>query len=396
MTRFATRVCALFFLTIIALPSALGLVGIRGTAIENRRLSEFPRVRPSSVIDPGFYTALSGFLNDHMALRDLVVTANSLIAVKVWRDSPNPDVHIGVNGWLFTTPFRSNCPDKMPLDVVDRLQALGRGLAASGREMRLILAPHKAAIYPEYLGAFPPSHYACGQARLNALRTRLSQIREIGFIDMEANLLRLKEGATEPLYFPKDSHWTRRAAAALSRALVESIQPGLWRDTELEHLRPNLEPMDLALLIGLPEEAPESANRSRREGITTNVIESLDCEQGSSCVIHFTSSGPPGRLIRARTIIVRDSFGARSIETLAPFFEDVTFLVWSEDVLEQLARRLANADLVVYETLDHFLFSRVDRGFTSQTIPARSRNSSPRSVPRVSAQDELADSSAPF
>ena len=387
MTRPAARACALFFLTAIAVPTALGVMGMRGTAIENRRLSAFPPLQPGSVIDQGFYTALSAFLNDHLPLRDLVVRANSVVAVHLWRDSPNPDVHIGVNGWLYTTPFRSNCPEKMPLDIVDRLGALGRALTASGREMRLVLAPNKAAIYPEHLGAFPPSHYACGLERLNVLRTRLSQIPEIGFVDIQTPLLRLKDSATEPVYFPSDSHWTLRGAAAMSQAVVESIQPGLWRDADVEDVNRIELPMDLARLIGIPQNAADSAIRSRRDGISTRLIEHLDCEQGPSCIMRYVSSGPPGRLIRQRTLFVRDSFGTKSIETLAPYFEDITFLVWSADVFKELAQRIADADVVVYETLDHFLFSREETGFTTQVIPqAREERTTiaaqPPAVPR--------------
>jgi hypothetical protein len=197
-------------------------------------LTPFPPLRPTSAIDQDFYAGLSGFLNDHLPLRDLVVTTSSLMAIKVWRDSPNPDVHIGANGWLYTTPFRSNCPDGMPLEVIDALATLGRAFAATGREMRLILAPNKAAIYPEYLGAFPPAHFACGLERLNALRTGLARIPEIGSIDLAARLTGLKDHAVEPLYFPGDSHWTLRGAVEMSHALVDSIEPGLWRQGDVE------------------------------------------------------------------------------------------------------------------------------------------------------------------
>ena len=130
-------------------------------------------------------------------------------------------------------------------------------------------------------------------------------------------------------------------------------------------------------MIGVPRRVTTAVTRTRREGISTNAIERIDCERGPSCVIRYRSSGPPGRLIRRRTLLVRDSFGTMSIETLAPYFEDITFLFWSDDVLQQLTRRIGDADLVVYETLDQFLFSRVDAGFTTQVIPPRRREPHP-------------------
>ena len=140
---------------VVFLPGVLGVLGVEGRAIENRRLTEFPAIGPSSVVDQDFYGAMSGFLTDHLPLRDLLVRANSLIALHVWKDSPNPDVHVGREDWLFTTAFRSNCPDGMPLDVVPQLAELGRALDASGRDMRLVMPPNKATLYPEFLGALP-------------------------------------------------------------------------------------------------------------------------------------------------------------------------------------------------------------------------------------------------
>jgi hypothetical protein len=259
----------------------------------------------------------------------------------------------------------------MPLRVVDAIGSLGRALATTGREMRLIVAPSKAVIYPEYLGAFPPAHFACGIERLRAIRHAMSRIPEIGLIDMEPHLSRLKDTAVEPVYFPGDSHWTLRSAAEMSRALIDSIQPGLWRDADVEDVRHIVLPMDLSVLIGVPQQVTTPTNRTRREDITTNVIERLDCEQGQSCIIRYVSSGPPGRLIRERTLLVRDSFGTMAIETLVPYFEDITVLFWSDDVLEQLTRRMGDADLVVYQTLDQYLFARVETGFTTQAIPPR-------------------------
>ena len=88
----------------------LGVLGVEGRAIENRRLTEFPAIGRSSVVDQDFYGAMSGFLTDHLPLRDLLVRANSLIALHVWKDSPNPNVHVGREDWLFTTAFDRTAP----------------------------------------------------------------------------------------------------------------------------------------------------------------------------------------------------------------------------------------------------------------------------------------------
>src|SRR5688572_15553305 len=144
MKSVEARVIACVFASFIAWPSVLGVVGVRGSAIENRHLTEAPSFSRTSLTDQRFYATLSDFLNDHLPLRDVMVRANSQMAIHLWKDSPNPAVHIGRGDWLFTTSFRSSCPDKMPLGAVDRLVALGRTFRSAHREMRFVLAPSKA------------------------------------------------------------------------------------------------------------------------------------------------------------------------------------------------------------------------------------------------------------
>jgi hypothetical protein len=352
------RVFACLFVVFIAWPPVLGLLGVRGRAIENRRLTERPAMSVSRLADQAFYEQLSDYLNDHLPLRDVMVRANSRLAIHVWKDSPNPDVHIGSGGWLFTTSFRSICPERMPLTAVDRLATLGRALRNSNHEMRLVLAPNKAVLYPEFLGAFPPADFRCGLERLAELRERLHQTPEVGLIDMWSHLARLKDAAGEPLYFPGDSHWTLRGAAEMSRAVVDSIEPGLWSEGAVAVKEEILLPMDLATLIGTPRSVRVSLTEARRPGVTTEVVETQDCEQGPECVVRYRSSGS-AKLIGRRTLLVRDSFGTMSIATLAPYFADITFLFWSNDLEQQLATRMKDADLIIYETVDHFLWDRV-------------------------------------
>ena len=134
--------------------------------------------------------------------------------------------------------------------------------------------------------------------------------------------------------------------------------------------------MDLALMVGVSRSVPVAVLETRRDGVVTKVVERIDCERGPFCVARYVSSGSR-QLIRQRTLLVRDSFGTMSIDTLAPYFEDITFLFWSDDVHDQLTHRVVNADLVVYETLDQFLFTRVGEGFTKLAIPPRASESRP-------------------
>jgi len=108
--------------------------------------------------------------------------------------------------------------------------------------------------------------------------------------------------------------------------------------------------------------------------VTTQIVETQDCERGPSCIARYRSSTSGVPLIEQRTLFVRDSFGTMSMATLAPYFAYITFLFWSDDVKAQLAARLGEADLVIYETFDQFLFERVAGGFTDIPVPPLTGN----------------------
>ena len=363
MTRTPARLVSCLFLVLIASPLLLGLLGVRGTAIENRRLTERPPFTITGLLDQDFYLKLSDFLRDHLPLRDVLIRANSLMAIHLWRDSPNPDVHIGRGGWLFTTSFRSRCPAEMPLSAADRVGELGRMFRAANREMRFILAPNKATLYPEFLGAFPPPDFTCGIERLAALRARLAGIPEIGFVDVWSHLARLKDRAAEPLYFPGDSHWTPRIAGEMSRLVVDSIDPGLWSDANVVVTRQIMLPMDLATLIGTRRSVPVDLTETHRPGVTSEIVERQDCAEGPDCVVRYRSTSSTATLIGKRTLLIRDSFGTMAMPTLTPYFADITYLFWSSDLEQQLRARVKDADLVIYESFDAFLFDRLNQGF---------------------------------
>jgi alginate O-acetyltransferase complex protein AlgJ len=368
MTRTEARLVSCLFVALIAWPPILGLFGVRGAAIENRRLTARPPFTIARLLDQGFYLQLSDFLRDHLPLRDVLVRTNSFMALHLWRDSPNPEVHIGRGDWLFTTSFRARCPAEMPLSAADRLGELGRTFRAANREMRFILAPNKATLYPEFLGAFPPADFTCGIERLAELRARLARIPEVGFIDVWSHLWQLKERAVEPLYFPGDSHWTPRVAGEMSRVVVDSIEPGLWSDASVVVTRQIMLPMDLATLIGTPRSVPVELTETRRSDVTSQVVETQDCADGPVCVVRYRSTSATAKLITKRTLLIRDSFGTMAMPTLTPYFADITYLFWSNDLEQQLRARVKDADLVIYESFDAFLFDRLDQGFAWMKI----------------------------
>jgi hypothetical protein len=114
---------------------------------------------------------------------------------------------------------------------------------------------------------------------------------------------------------------------------------------------------------------PVALPETRRAGVKTTIVETQDCDAGPSCVVRYRSTTEDAPLIERRTLLVRDSFGTMSMATLAPYFRDITFLFWSEDLADQMAARLAAADLVIYETFDQFVFRRVEQGFTETPLP---------------------------
>ena len=117
---------------------------------------------------------------------------------------------------------------------VRRLKFMQDTLHAKGKKFLAIIAPNKAAIYPEY---FPPK-YADVKKKLSTYDYYLDQLDkyEIDYVDFNKIFIAMKDTVSYPLYSKQGTHWDNYAYQFAWNTIVDSLEQGT--DWNLARLKP--------------------------------------------------------------------------------------------------------------------------------------------------------------
>ena len=368
-TRLGQRLCIGAFVACLVIPM-LAQVFAAATdldvaAIEMRAPAAFPD-KPASAAElaawPGRFEA---WLNDRFALRGHFVLLNSLVQVKLLRQSPSKVVALGPDDWLFYVADRVGASAKLgnhfPVEDADRwidlMERRRDWLEARGIPFLVVAVPNKERIYAELL---PKAYRALRpETRFDQIKTRLAERGStLDLLDLTPGLLAAKDRGK--VYLKADTHWTRATAFAFGyRPVAERIAARLPAFVPLpddavetrDEMRPG-EALDLARMIGLAaiSSEPERVTRLRDDG---GVRQEETVKDGITTT-RFTRAQPGPKLVW-----YRDSFSL----TLYPFVAaSVGEVVFTEHRFfgfdpELITRE--RPDLVVYQFNERFLSAPV-------------------------------------
>ena len=340
--RLATACLAflLFFGPILAYAS-----GRRGAPVENRPATDFSEL---SVSWDGFST-LNRFIGDRIPLRSRAIKSDGWIDQHVFNENPAfgggavPRIIHGKDGYLFLNDdFEMACQSS---DVVPQLVKSISDLTAiineSGRRAIYTIAPNKTTLHSDF---FPD-----GQGSLDCLNKYSSELWSglnaaniDGYIDLKSALSSAMNETREPLFLRKDSHWDSAGSAAAAKAVINTLQPGLWDDSALQYRGLVDYIGDLTYLEGNPVVDQTPLYEVVRPEITAGTPEIWDAGDMTLIYRRYTNTGPPGSLITAKTVIMVDSFGVEAMEKIVPYFADITFVHFDAlppiDVADLIAR----------------------------------------------------------
>jgi alginate O-acetyltransferase complex protein AlgJ len=359
---------ALLAIAFFTTPIAARILGVTAESFENRRFAEAPKL--SQGWDA--FGQTTRFLTDRMPLRAQAVRANT----RIWTDlfdtqpryagataadqgalpfGPDPDagpadpeqlaaaqrasVLPGRDGWLFLVDdLRRSCSPPLAFDAaIERWRSLLGEVRGLAEQTLLVVAPDKAAIYPEHLEDGPD--VACGTAAKQRLWDALAGLPpSAGVAPLRAELLRRKRGAGDDLYARTDSHWTSLGSLTLVDAVLDRIAPpGLAvRRGEIVDPGPVEHTGDLAVLLGLSD-------------VETRVQRAI-------------ARAPDARKVPGRTVVVGDSFFDAPNPQLMPYLEQMVVLSWVNTPLPEIAAEIRRADTVVLETVERELAFRAADG----------------------------------
>lgn len=343
------KLIAAVFVIFLSLPALASLVGVPARTINLRSLREFPDVGLSDWMRSSTYDEIGDYLLDHLRFRDVLVQLNGRIELYLFRESPNPEVLLGTDGWLYHRPsFESPCLSSYePETIVATLRGLESKIVESNRRFLFTIGPDKPSIHPEHLGDLE-SDYACARAVGTELVTLVREGHAGGFLDLWDTFGTARANGSPRLFWPNDSHWNWRAATLVAERIVSALRPGLW---EPEALRAGNRRHrgDLTRLMGVPSKVPTDYFRVDRERVEVDLVEN---PPGSPRTLQrfLARADRTDALIEGSVFMLHDSYLIASIPMLSQYFRESTFINWNQaEPLEALAIEMAQADIVIVE-----------------------------------------------
>ncbi|MGX6448420.1 alginate O-acetyltransferase AlgX-related protein, partial [Patulibacter sp. S7RM1-6] len=264
MRRVLRVLPAAWLVLLLLLPLGAWALGSRQTNLENRPPTPVPTLDRGTLGHEATFAQLDKAIVDRLPLRQHAIEARGRLAVDLFHDSPNADVAIGRDGWLYYRPELQTCavPEYRPAaDPADAAEIVARTLVASGRRAGVLVAGSKVATHDDDLRGLDEDDVACVRALEARIHERLRTTP--GGLDVQAQLEAL-ERRGRPTFLKTDTHWNATGREVFVRAVLDRIRPGLADAVGLER-GPSVErPGDLGRFLGLERHDDDETVRAVR------------------------------------------------------------------------------------------------------------------------------------
>lgn len=294
------------------------------------------------------------YLNDHLAFRNVAISASMQtdLALGV---SPNDLVLAGTDGWLFFVEgeedFRrgSGLTDEQIREFYDIHQELTDYFAALGIDYRVMIAPDKHSIYPQYL---PLTHrLGSGPWELKQVLVPPEEGYTVKIIDVSDALL--NAAATGVVqYYKTDSHWNWEGGWTAYQAVMDALlpdHPDMRRLTEDDIVREPIEPSgDLTALIGQQGIINEETSILRpKESLCSGTSD------GNAFIVEsFRNAGLPDG---PKMLLIGDSFRTAMLPFLAESVSELDVIMNDSPSLASI-HDLSHYDIIIYEAVERNRF----------------------------------------
>ena len=331
---------------------------------ENRYLATMPSYGADGGGLVEYVRGLEGYLDDHLAFRDFMISLHARFKVGWLGASPSEKLIVGKEGWFFvndpTAVAQYRGIARLDAEQLETwrqvLEERRDWLAARDVAFILVLAPNKHQIYSEYM----PDHLPrVGVEEQHAqLAKYLKEHSTVQVVDLMPVMLEAKQ--KERVYHKTDTHWNDVGAYLAYRQILAAVAVALPQFAD------NLQPVKVKLnryvgrgigltsMVGLSdvyrEEIPQLIKLDPRSkilmGKKTKHYAQLEREQKP------LAHGVPGAAL-PRAVIFRDSFSNSLIPYLSENFSRVLY-VWARDVEGRIVER-EQPDVVIQQIAGRIL-----------------------------------------
>lgn len=310
------RLYAAAFIGICLVPSALMPIAESNSSKEKRELAEFPKATKDGKLNFSYFSEFESWFSDHMAFRQQLVTADGRLKASLLGTSPNKNVIVGKDGWLY---YSETVNDFLRLDTLsDRavnnisrdLELINDYCRTNGSQFIFTVAPNKNSVYPDYM----PFNYLPTRSRSNYDRLSEALENDEFWCNMRSALLSAESSI--PLYHKTDTHWNNMGAYVGHVKLMEMLGHEVCPTGDSWTTR-NDRQGDLAAMI-YPAEDPDDMQVYCAHQFSYNYLgkfQALDdisirtsCDTGTGDLLMF-----------------RDSYGEAIIPFMAEVFKQTEF-----------------------------------------------------------------------
>jgi hypothetical protein len=228
---------SLLFVAVLLVPLAGRLLDLETSESATKSEAVPPLTDLRLLLQPEYYQAWNHLANSCLAAGQPLMQAKEWLDYHLFAMSDAPGVYIGRKGWRFDrgsidTYRKNGCNRRMRMrQLIEELEAAARIAEISGRRFIFSVAPDKATIYPEYVGAVPRNR-TCTQSLYDLLLAENKRRPISGFVRLDRAM---REAKRNPglLYDPSETYWNPKGADAAAQALLKSLFPSAAPDAGL-------------------------------------------------------------------------------------------------------------------------------------------------------------------
>lgn len=304
------------------------------TIKEKRQPAPLPQYKAKRLLKSRYYLKLGDFLNDSYPYRSPFIIAKNWVDYYIFSTSPSDKVHLGAEGWLYLKSglisyLKNDCGKKeAALELARELNSIEQLLASAGKRFFFIVAPDKAAIYPEFVRVARPLQ-SCGKSFYDLFIEALDEYPVSGFIRLDKRLLEAKEDSL--VYYQRGTHWTDGGAFLVSRIILERLStPSRKFGLPDMKFRVRRHTRDLAamFLLNLQEKSDYIYRLRPKNKITVRKLKPL---KNGKPRLKITAEAKSGLPLLPRAIIYRDSFMTKPLTMIYGSFTEIETL-WTHNL----------------------------------------------------------------
>lgn len=352
---------------VLLLPLLLWAAGIRVSDIENTQATELPELSFAELSSGRYFQQLSDYIVAANVLRPQSIRINSIIEKNLFGQSSVKRVALGVDGWLFYAPAaQQSCGDISKLDAsVEQLINIRDLLNKFDKQLVLGIAPNKRSVYPEREKLQGERGTSCADQLRQALRTKLPQLGERHFVDLQGLLEEERKYRPDiPLYTALDTHWTSYASAQFVASIMDRIDPLMRAKSGLAEVQSVTDIGDLSKMLADPQ--PQELQQFQFHAESEIEIKRLALEDSGALHVPqlYRSSSEQAQQNPKNILVLHDSFGETLCNQLPRVFNSVAFVHWSQFSGDKIASLIRNADVLLIEIVERDALNWLDSSFT--------------------------------